>query len=208
MNHLKSATGVEAVQNGYTSKVNYNSSSSSNGLNVTAQLTLVMYIWEADDRFVTTPALLLHIHLYSHSGSCTDPRNCYWGESAQLKGGRFFKKKRWRRGYTKQEGRRWLTAKGEKREVQILLLGGKGSTQELMNWEQGVNKRGRNRPVKGQKKNHHEKKRKAQEEKRWDGEAVLSAMAGKSNRNLHITLPRRIFPLFIMSGWEGRIRKR
>lgn len=44
MNHLKSATGVEAVQNGYTSKVNYNSSSSSNGLNVTAQLTLVMYI--------------------------------------------------------------------------------------------------------------------------------------------------------------------
>lgn len=93
MNHLKSATGVEAVQNGYTSKVNYNSSSSSNGLNVTAQLTLVMYIWEADDRFVTTPALLLHIHLYSHSGSCTDPRNCYWGESAQLKGGRFLKKK-------------------------------------------------------------------------------------------------------------------
>lgn len=45
-------------------------------------------------------------------------------------------------------------------------MGGKGSTQELMNWEQGVNERGKNRPVKGQKKNHHEKKRKAQEEKR------------------------------------------
>lgn len=41
---------------------------------------------------MTTPALLIHIHLYSHSGSCTDPRNCYWGESAQLKGGRFKKK--------------------------------------------------------------------------------------------------------------------
>lgn len=88
------------------------------------------------------------------------------GGKRSVGGWKIFFKKRRRRGYTKQEGRRWLTAKGEKREVQILLLGGKGSTQELMNWEQGVNERGRNRPVKGQKKNHHEKKRKAQEEKR------------------------------------------
>lgn len=205
MNHLKSATGVEAVQNGYTSKVNYNSSSSSNGLNVTAQLTLVMYIWEAD---LSLHLLFYFTFIYIHTQGAAQIHKIVTGGKALSWRVEDFLKKRWRRGYTKQEGRRWLTAKGEKREVQILLLGGKGSTQELMNWEQGVNERGRNRPVKGQKKNHHEKKRKAQEEKRWDGEAVLSAMAGKSNRNLHITLPRRIFPLFIMSGWEGRIRKR
>lgn len=85
-------------------------------------------------------------------------------------------KKRWRRGYTKQEGKRWLTAKGEKREAQILLSGGKGSARELMNWEQEVNERGRNRPVKGQKKSSWEEK-----EKRWDGEAVLSAIKQKSS---------------------------
>lgn len=98
-----------------------------------------------------------------------------------------FFKKRWRRGYTKQEGRRWLTAKGEKREVRILLLGGKGSTQELMNWEQGVNERGRNRPVKGQKKKSswEEKESTGGEKMRWRGGAQCHGRQIKQKSSYH-----------------------